>query len=296
MDLAVPGLLGSRNGFARGIANPIQKGSDMHRQALVRRITPFLLRRTKEQVASELPPKTVSTVEIELGPAQRSLYETLRAAQHEEVKAAIAESGLQRAGFVVFDAILKLRQVCCDPALAPMASAKKVKESAKMVALIELVQEAAAGGHRMLVFSSFTTLLDRIAERLTDLGIAYVMLTGQTRNRDAVVDEFKKGTAPVFLLSLKAGGVGLNLPEADTVIHYDPWWNPKAEDQATDRAHRIGQDKPVNVYRLIATNTIEERVEILKARKAALADAILSGEGDVQLSWTNEDIDHLFRA
>ena len=233
---------------------------------------------------------------MELAPAQRALYETLRATQHAAVLAAIAERGLNNCGIAVLEALLKLRQVCCDPALAPMASAKKVKASAKMDALMELVQEAMDGGHRILVFSSFTTMLDRIGTRLQELGIAYVMLTGQTTNRGAVVDAFQSGKVPVFLLSLKAGGVGLNLTAADTVIHYDPWWNPAAEDQATDRAHRIGQDKAVNVYRLIAKDTVEERIELLKARKAALADAILSGEGEASFSWSAEDINHLFSA
>ena len=297
LDMAAPGLLGGEKAFTRAIAAPIEKrGSELHRQALTRRIAPFLLRRTKEQVASELPPKTVSTVAVELGPAQRALYETLRATQHAAVLAAIAEHGLNRCGVEVLDALLKLRQVCCDPALAPMASAKKVKASAKMDALMELVSEAIDGGHRMLVFSSFTTMLDRIAARLQELGIGYAMLTGQTTHRGAVVDAFQSGDAPVFLLSLKAGGVGLNLTAADTVIHYDPWWNPAAEDQATDRAHRIGQDKAVNVYRLIAKDTVEERIELLKARKAALADAILNGEGEASFSWSAEDINHLFGA
>ena len=297
LDLAVPGLLGGEKAFNRAIAAPIEKrGSDLHRLALARRIAPFLLRRTKEQVASELPAKTVSTVAVELAPAQRALYETLRATQHAAVLAAIAERGLNNCGIAVLEALLKLRQVCCDPALAPMASAKKVKASAKMDALMELVQEAMDGGHRILVFSSFTTMLDRIGTRLQELGIAYVMLTGQTTNRGAVVDAFQSGKVPVFLLSLKAGGVGLNLTAADTVIHYDPWWNPAAEDQATDRAHRIGQDKAVNVYRLIAKDTVEERIELLKARKAALADAILSGEGEATFSWSAEDINHLFSA
>jgi Superfamily II DNA/RNA helicases, SNF2 family len=293
----VPGLLGSEKGFQRGIAGPIEKeDSDIHRVALNRRKAPFLLRRTKEEVATELPPKTITTTVVELEPAQRALYETIRAAQHEAVKAAIGERGLSQCGIVVLDALLKLRQVCCDPSLAPMASAKQVKGSAKLDALMELLHEAADGGRKVLVFSSFTQMLDRIAKRLEAEGIAFCVLTGETRKRDAVVAQFQTTATPVFLLSLKAGGVGLNLTAADTVIHYDPWWNPAAEDQATDRAHRIGQIRPVNVYRLIAKNTIEERIEILKARKAALAQAILSGEGDASRGWTAADIDHLFAA
>jgi len=297
MDLAVPGLLGSEKGFQRGIAGPIEKeDSDIHRLALNRRKAPFLLRRTKEEVAKELPPKTITTTVVELEPAQRALYETIRAAQHEAVKAAISERGLSQCGIVVLDALLKLRQVCCDPSLAPMTSAKQVKGSAKLEALMELLHEAADGGRKVLVFSSFTQMLDRIAKRLEADGIPFCVLTGETRKRDAVVAHFQTTDTPVFLLALKAGGVGLNLTAADTVIHYDPWWNPAAEDQATDRAHRIGQTQPVNVYRLIAKNTIEERIEILKARKAALAQAILSGEGDATRGWTAADIDHLFAA
>ena len=297
MDLAVPGLLGSARGFTRQVANPIQnKGSEMHRAALARRIAPFLLRRTKQEVASELPEKITTTIEVELAPAQRTLYEALRAAQHAAVQAAIAERGINSCGIVVLDALLKLRQVCCDPVLAPMASAKKIKVSAKLDALMERLEEAVEGGHRVLVYSSFTTMLDKIAARVTEAGMGYQMLTGKTTNRGQVVDAFQNGSDPLFLLSLKAGGVGLNLTAADTVIIYDPWWNPAAEDQATDRAHRIGQDKTVNVYRLIAKDTIEERIEVLKASKAALASAILDGEGDVSSRWTEQDIDHLFRA
>ena len=181
----------------------------------------------------------------------------------------IAEKGLARSGIIILDALLKLRQACCDPRLLAMKSAQKAG-SAKLERLMDLLGILLDEGRRVLIFSQFTSMLALIEAALRKAGIPYVLLTGDTRDREAPVRRFQAGEVPVFLISLKAGGVGLNLTAADTVIHYDPWWNPAVEDQATDRAHRIGQDKPVFVHRLITLGTIEEKMEVLKERKRAL--------------------------
>lgn len=186
--------------------------------------------------------------------------------------------------------MLKLRQVCCDPRLVKSEAARNVTESAKRQRLTELLRELVAEGRRVLVFSQFTSMLDLVAEDLREAGTEFALLSGQTKDRKAVLEAFQKGNAPVFLLSLKAGGVGLTLTEADTVILYDPWWNPAVERQAMDRAHRIGQDKPVFVYRLVAKGTVEEKILSLQARKQALADALLSNPDTPIAGLFDEDI------
>lgn len=295
MDLAIPGLLGERQVFQRHVATPIEKRGDaMRTQALARRIAPFLLRRKKEQVAADLPPKTTITRVIPLAKEQRALYEAMRVAVQAEVQAAIRERGLANSGIVVLAALLKLRQVCCHPRLTDLPTAKTIDASAKLDALLDLLQTAVAEGRRVLVFSFFRSMIDLIEDALTKLDLPFLTLTGETTNRTAVVDAFQRGEAPLFLLTLKAGGVGLNLTAADMVVHFDPWWNPAAENQATDRAHRIGQTKPVMVYRLIAEDTVEERILALGQRKANLAEAILSGAEAGRVSWTLEDISVLF--
>lgn len=201
----------------------------------------------------------------------------------QRVRDAVASKGFNSAQITILDALLKLRQVCCDPALVKTKAAQSVKESAKRERLLELLQELLAEGRKVLVFSQFTSMLDLIAEDLDKLGTEYTMLTGQTKDRQAVLERFESDEVSVFLLNLKAGGVGLTLTQADTVILYDPWWNPAAERQAMDRVHRIGQDKPVFVYRLVATGTVEEKVLALQAQKRALADAVLSSS-DTDLS------------
>lgn len=298
LDLAVPGLLGDERHFRSQYRIPIEKHADADRQArLNRRIAPFILRRTKAEVARELPPKTEITRRVVLEGRQRRLYDNLRARLAEELREVIAERGIESSGIVVLDALLKLRQVCCDPRLVKHDSARGVSQSAKFELLMEMLPELIAEGRRILLFSQFTEMLGLIAAELDKRQIRYTTLTGETRDRATPVQQFQEGETPLFLLSLKAGGVGLNLTAADTVIHYDPWWNPAAEAQASDRAHRIGQDKPVFVYRLICADSVEERIEALKARKAELADAILSGGGTRdRLSFSEEDIDALFSA
>ena len=247
-------------------------------QRLNRRIAPFLLRRSKDQVLSELPPKTESTKYIELGGRQRELYELLRLESLGRLNAIEPGSRAQQARIMVLDALTRLRQVCCDPRLLPLDSGRSsVEVSAKLELLLEMLTELLREGRRILLFSQFTSMLALIEDALRARKIRYLQLTGETRDRAAPVEAFQRGEAPVFLLSLKAGGVGLNLTAADTVIHYDPWWNPAVEEQATDRAWRIGQDKPVFVYKLIAQDTVEEKIQALKERKRELLDALFDG-------------------
>ena len=296
-DAVEPGLLGSSRQFTRFFRNPIEKQGDLERQQrLKRRIGPLLLRRRKEDVLSELPPKTEMVHRLELAPGQRELYETLRLAQHERVREAIRERGLGQSGIIVLDALLKLRQVCCDPRLVKLESARRTHGSAKLDALLELLSRLIEEGRRVLVFSQFTEMLDLISPAISKIGIAHLMLTGQTpaTERSERVRQFQDGQVPVFLVSLKAGGTGLNLTAADTVIHYDPWWNPAVETQATDRTHRIGQDKPVFVYKLICTGTVEEKIQALQARKSDLSAAILDAGASQKLSLDEADLAELF--
>jgi superfamily II DNA or RNA helicase len=297
-DAVEPGLLGSQRQFTKLYRTPIEKHADRDRQQrLNRRIGPLLLRRRKDDVLTDLPAKTEIVRTLELEGDQRALYETLRLAQHERVRQAVKERGLGQSGIIVLDALLKLRQACCDPRLVKLASARKITASAKLDALLDLLDGLLDEGRRVLLFSQFTEMLALIETALIERGIEHLILTGQTPSgaRSALVERFQTGTVPVFLISLKAGGVGLNLTAADTVIHYDPWWNPAAEAQATDRAHRIGQDKPVFVYRLICTGTVEQKIQAMQGRKAELARAVLEGGGSTQqLRFDESDLAELF--
>lgn len=294
-SFAMPGLLGERSAFTRAFRTPIEKrGESSRRSALARRIRPFLLRRTKELVASELPEKTEVVQRIELQGAQRDLYETIRLAMHGRVLEEVRRHGLARSRMVVLDALLKLRQVCCDPHLVKLPAAGGVSESAKLDALIEMLESLLEDGRRVLLFSQFTSMLDIIAPALRERGVQFVELRGETKDRETPVRRFQAGDVPLFLISLKAGGTGLNLTAADTVIHYDPWWNPAVERQATDRAHRIGQHKPVFVYKLIAVGTVEERIVEMQARKGALADELFAEASAPLQAIDLNDIDRLF--
>jgi SNF2 family DNA or RNA helicase len=253
-----------------------------------------MLRRTKEQVATELPPKNEMVQTVVLDGAQRDLYESIRVSMHEKVRREIEKHGLARSHIIILDALLKLRQVCCDPRLLKLDAAKKVRQSAKLELLLDMLPELIEEGRRVLLFSQFTSMLALIEPELNKRGIAYARLTGDTRDRAAPVERFQSRAVPLFLVSLKAGGTGLNLTAADTVIHYDPWWNPAVERQATDRAHRIGQDKTVFVYKLITQGTVEEKIAELQARKQALADAVY-GENDASgPAFTADDLAQLF--
>jgi superfamily II DNA or RNA helicase len=295
-DFLAPGFLGSQRGFRARYRNPIEKHGDAERQILLnKRVRPFMLRRTKAEVATELPPKTEIFDVVEMEQAQRAIYDGIRLAMHSRVRAAIADKGLARSGIIILDALLKMRQACCDPRLLKLKAVEKAKAgSAKLDRLTEMLQIMISEGRRILLFSQFTEMLGLIEQRLWDEKIEYVMLTGDTKDRKTPVKNFQAGKVPVFLISLKAGGVGLNLTAADTVIHYDPWWNPAAEDQATDRAHRIGQDKNVFVHRLVTLGTIEEKMEQLKQKKRALVAAVMEAEGGGALKLTMDDIEALF--
>jgi superfamily II DNA or RNA helicase len=296
VDAVEPGLLGSERHFKRHYRTPIEKHADAERQReLNRRIGALILRRRKEDVLTDLPAKNEMVRTLELAGAQRELYETLRLAQHERVREAIKKRGLAQAGIVVLDALLKLRQACCDPRLVKLESARKVRASAKLEALLELIEGLIDEGRHVLVFSQFTSMLALISAALEKRKITFETLTGQTpaQQRSARVTRFQEGQTPVFLISLKAGGTGLNLTAADTVIHYDPWWNPAIEAQATDRAHRIGQDKPVFVYRLICAGTVEEKIQAMQAQKADLARAVLEGGASRKLRFDEQDLEAL---
>jgi hypothetical protein len=294
MRFLMPGFLADEKSFNTTIRRPIERERSGDAQlALNRRVSPLILRRTKDQVATELPEKTEIIHGIELHKKQTDLYESVRAAMDKRVRDAIASKGLGQSHIIVLDALLKLRQICCHPQLLKSAAARKVSESAKLDYLTEeLLPTLIEEGRRILLFSTFTSMLALIEEHLVKGRIPYLKLTGQTRGRATLVEEFQKGGTPVFLISLKAGGTGLNLTAADTVIHYDPWWNPAAENQATDRAHRIGQTKPVFVHKLVCRGTIEERILELQKHKSALVEALLSDETS-KLRIDAETLSHL---
>jgi hypothetical protein len=290
----MPGLLGDRKAFGKRFRTPIEKNADnVRRIQLARRIKPFILRRRKSDVATELPPKHTILRRITLAPDQRELYETIRVTMYEKVREQVAERSLAQSRIVVLDALLKLRQACCDPRLVKLPSARLIEGSSKLDDLLDMINEMIPEGRRILLFSQFTSMLDLIKPKLLEAKIPFVELRGSTTDRAEPVRSFEAGEVPLFLISLKAGGRGLNLVSADTVIHYDPWWNPAVEDQASDRAHRIGQTKSVFVYKMIAADTVEERILELQQRKADLAN-IAFNEGSELASLDLGDIDYLF--
>ncbi|MDI1229785.1 MAG: SNF2-related protein [Methylobacter sp.] len=295
-DFLMPGFLSDSATFKKRYRTPIEVYGDSEQRArLSRRVAPFMLRRTKQEVATELPPKTEIIRSVPLYPKQAALYESIRLTMEKKVRDAIAQKGLSRSHITILDALLKLRQTCCDPRTLRLVEAQKVQESAKLDLLMELLPEQLEEGRRILVFSQFTRMIALIENELNARKIGYTKLTGQTRNRDEAIERFKSGEVNVFLISLKAGGVGLNLTEADTVIIYDPWWNPAAESQAADRVYRIGQDKPVFVYKLITENTVEEKIIAMQDKKRALTEGIYQeGAKEESLKLTAEDLTALF--
>jgi superfamily II DNA or RNA helicase len=293
-DFLMPGLLGSRDDFATEYREPIEARGDKARvESLRERVRPYILRRTKDAVAPELPAKTHLVRAVSLTGAQRELYEAIRVAAHADVRREIKTRGLAGSTIAILDALLKLRQVCCDPRLVSSEAAREVTGSAKLEVFLEMVTNQLADGRRILVFSQFARMLNLISEGLLARGIGHVTLTGNTPDRQKPIDAFQTGRADVFLISLKAGGAGLNLVGADTVIHYDPWWNPAAQAQATDRAHRIGQTKPVFVHDLIIAGSVEERMLGLQRHKRDLADAILESQAKRGASLSERDLDDL---
>jgi len=296
-DFLMPGFLGNQTQFKKQYRTPIEVHGDAERnQKLSKRIKPFMLRRTKQEVISELPEKTEIIRSVPLYDKQAALYESIRIAMEEKVRKTIAEKGLARSHIMILDALLKLRQTCCDPRIVSLEKAKSINQSAKLDLLLEMLDELLDEGRRVLIFSSFTKMLGLIETELKKRKIDYTKLTGQTRKRDEAIERFKKGDVNVFLISLKAGGVGLNLTEADTVIIYDPWWNPAAESQAADRVYRIGQDKAVFVYKLMTENTVEEKIIAMQEKKRALADGIYRQASKAEkFELTAEDLDELFK-
>lgn len=292
----MPGLLGDAKQFKQFFRIPIEKQSDAERRSILAgRVRPFMLRRTKNEVARELPAKTEITRTIELSGAQRDLYEAIRMSMEKKVREAIARQGLGKSQIVLLDALLKLRQICCDPRLLSIPEAiMAYEQSAKLNTLMELLDNLMQEGRSVLVFSQFTSMLKLIEQELTARQYDYLKLTGQTVNRQTLVKRFQDGEVPIFLISLKAGGTGLNLTRADTVILYDPWWNPAVQDQATDRSHRLGQQNPVFVYKLIAAGTVEEAMLAMQEKKRALFDGVLSARGSGAIGLTDEDIGKLF--
>ena len=284
-DFLLPGLLGNAKRFTQVFRTPIEKlGDDEMRVRLGERVRPFLLRRTKEQVLKDLPPRTEMVRWVEIEGGQRDLYESLRVAFDRKLRQVLIEQGVGRSQIMIFDALLKLRQICCDPRLVKLPAAEALVKkghahSAKLATLMEMLDELLDEGRKVLLFSQFTSMLALIELELEKRGTRYSKLTGQTRDRETPISDFQHGRVPLFLISLKAGGTGLNLTAADTVIHYDPWWNPAVEEQATARAHRIGQDKPVFVYKLMTQGTVEEKILALQNRKRGLADQLLKKGG-----------------
>jgi superfamily II DNA or RNA helicase len=305
-DFLLPGLLGNGKRFVQVYRTPIEKlGDEDMRSQLAERVRPFLLRRTKEQVLKDLPPRTEMVRWVEIEGGQRDLYESLRVAFDRKLRLVLTEQGVGRSQIMIFDALLKLRQICCDPRLVKLPAAEALVKkghahSAKLATLMEMLVELLDEGRKVLLFSQFTSMLALIEIELEKLGIPYARLTGQTRDRETPIADFQQGRVPLFLISLKAGGTGLNLTAADTVIHYDPWWNPAVEEQATARAHRIGQDKPVFVYKLMTQGTVEEKILALQDRKRGLADQLMRGPQGEEVAAgsrliTAGDLDVLFQ-
>ena len=297
-DFVLPGYLGDRRSFAQQWRRPIEKnGETLRAQLLAQRVRPFILRRRKSEVDLDLPALSDSLIRLPLAGGQRALYESVRLAAHEQIRRLIERKTFAGAQIGILDALLKLRQVCCDPRLVKGSRSAMPPENAKLEWLREHLPLLATQGRRMLVFSQFTELLGLIEPELDALALPWLSLTGQTptADRGALVARYQSGQVPVLLASLKAGGVGLNLTAADTVIHLDPWWNPAVAQQATARAHRIGQDRPVLAYHLLIEGSIEQRLVELQARKQALADGVLGSDAALALKFDRADLDGLLQ-
>jgi len=294
-DFLMPGYLGTAKDFRERYEQPIAKEKDAATQTrLARRLKPFLLRRLKRDVAADLPARLEQVSYCELTAEQRGVYQQVIEASRKEVLQAVGEQGIARSRMVVLTALLRLRQICCDLRLLKLENVNPAEASGKLEMFGELLEEVIDGGHRLLVFSQFTGMLALLKEKLSAEGIEYCYLDGSTTNRGAQVERFQTTPAiPVFLISLKAGGVGLNLTGADTVIHFDPWWNPAVEDQATDRAHRIGQTRIVTSYKLITRDTVEEKILTLQNRKRDIIQATLGGEEEFTAALSWEEIQEL---
>ncbi len=294
MNFLMPGYLGSRQDFRDRFQRPIEStpGGPIHRR-LIKHLEPCILRRLKKSVLTELPDKIEQVAYCELTDSQREVYSNLVKTTRRQVSEWSGEKDQAKARMLMLTALLRLRQTCCDLRLLKLEEADPREPSGKLLMLEELLNEAIDGGHRVLIFSQFASMLRILRETLTRLEISQCYLDGQTKHRAAEVDRFESGQAAVFLISLKAGGTGLNLTSADTVIHFDPWWNPAVESQATDRAHRIGQKKVVTSYKLISRDTVEEKILALQSRKKAMIDTTLDHEQPLMEGLSTEDIREL---
>jgi len=294
-DYCMPGFLDTMKNFkSRYVISGAEKPEDI--EGLRVKVAPFMLRRVKSEVAKELPPKTEQIIHVPLAESQAELYEKVRALTKKRVMDSIASKGVKGSTVTILDALLKLRQTACHPDLVKLDIAREYSESSKHQILHELITEAVAEGHRALIFSQFTGHLAILRKWLEEVNIRYLYLDGRTRKRQQLVDRYNsKSGPPLFLISLKAGGTGLNLASADYVIHMDPWWNPAVEAQATDRAHRIGQTNPVFVYKLVAENTVEEKIIELQMAKKELFDSVVgAGESIGGSGLTMDDIRSIF--
>jgi SNF2 family DNA or RNA helicase len=295
-DFVSPGLLGQLKTFEERVARPIDRGDMETAQRLRATIKPFVMRRLKIDVAADLPDKIEQEMIVPLAEEQAKLYKQVLGQVRKSVLSEVEKKGVSKAQIQILAALTRLRQVACDPRLMKLPDTDfDADDSGKLGALREIIDEAVDGNHRVLVFSQFVEMLNHIRAALDTDGVQYEYLDGSTKDRIDRVDRFNEDTSvPVFLISLKAGGTGLNLTGADTVVHFDPWWNPAVEDQATDRAHRIGQTKNVNVYKLIAAGTVEEKILELSAKKRALVSNVLSTEGSPLKGLTKADVENLF--
>ena len=296
VDFVMPGLLGNESHFRTTFETPIMRDGDAEKQQrLAKRIQPFMIRRLKTQVAADLPSRTEQTIECEMTAAQKKAYREIVLRARREILREVDEHGIGRAQLSILAALTKLRQICCHPGLVGDHWREDEEASGKFLAFVELVDSIVESGHRVLVFSSFTEMLGIIREAFDARTLAYSYLDGTTKNRAKVLEDFKREDGPpVFLMSLKAGGVGLTVTEADYVVLYDPWWNPAIERQAIDRTHRIGQTKPVTAYRLVTLGSVEEKIQALQDRKQALADSVIATDAAFAKSLTREDLDDLF--
>jgi SNF2 family DNA or RNA helicase len=295
LDFVSPGLLGSLKTFEEKYARPVERGDEETIRKLRAIVRPLVMRRTKAEVAPELPEKIEQEIVVPLADEQAKLYKQMLAKVRASVMSEVDKVGVGKAHIQILAALTRLRQAACDPRLTKLNGEWSDDTSGKLNALREIVSEAAQGGHRVLVFSQFVEMLQLIKSTMDEDKITYEYLDGSTKDRQERVDHFNDDEAVnVFLISLKAGGTGLNLTGADTVVHFDPWWNPAVEDQATDRAHRIGQSKVVTVYRLIAKGTVEEKILQLSDKKRTLMENVLSTEGTALKGLTKADLDELF--
>jgi SNF2 family DNA or RNA helicase len=296
-DFIMPGYLLSHSKFSKLYETPIVKNGDKTAlDELNRHIKPFILRRLKKDVLKELPPKIEHKLVVEMTEEQKKLYAAYSSSAKNEISREIRNNGFNKSKIKIFSILTRLRQICCDPSVFVEGFSG---ESGKMLALYDILSESMDQGHKVLIFSQFTSVLKNIAKMLDKDEIKYLYLDGNTKSEDrmALTKKFNGGSINIFLISLKAGGTGLNLTGADTVIHFDPWWNPAVEEQATDRAHRIGQKKNVEVIKLLSKGTIEEKIFNLQEKKKEIINNVINqdmNEDNVMTKMTQEDLENLF--